>query len=83
MDLLALAAIVLAVALYLDGTTRLQGISRLTYRAPGPAGVRQVDMADRARYEVNAGIALAVIGCVAGAVHAIRVKRRPPLAELS
>jgi hypothetical protein len=40
-------------------------------------------MADYARYEANAGIALALIGCAAGAAHAIRVKRRLPLAELS
>jgi hypothetical protein len=83
LDLVALAGILLAIVLYVDGTARLKGISRFTYRNPGPAGVRQLDRADYARYEANAGIALAVLGCVAGAVHAVRVKRRLPLAGLS
>jgi hypothetical protein len=45
--------------------------------------VRQLDMADHARYEANAGIALAILGCAAGAAHAVRVKRRLPIAGLS
>jgi hypothetical protein len=83
LDLAALAGLLLAIGLYLDGTSRLTGISRLSYTNPGPPGVRQLEMADYARYEANAGIALALIGCAAGAAHAIRVKRRLPLAELS
>jgi hypothetical protein len=83
LDFVALAGILVAIGLYADGTARLREISRLTYGNPGPANVRQVDRADRARYEANAGIALAIIGCVAGAVHAIRVKRRLPLPGLS
>jgi hypothetical protein len=83
LDLVALASILLAVALYVDGTARLEGIQRFSYRNPGPAGVRQLDMADYARYEANAGIALALLGCAAGATHAVRVKRRLPLAGLS
>ena len=75
-DLAALVLIVAGVALYLDGNARLQGISRLTYKHPGPRGVRQLDMADRARYECNAGIGLAILGCVVGAVSAGRVMAR-------
>jgi hypothetical protein len=82
-DLVALAGILLAIALYVDGNARLKGIQRFSYQHPGPPGVRQLDMADFARYEANAGIALAILGCGAGAVHAVRVKRRLPLAGLS
>jgi hypothetical protein len=83
LDLVALAGILLGIVLYVDGTTRLNGISRLTYRNPGPPGVRQLDKADYARYEANAGIAFGILGCIAGAVHAVRVKRRLPHAGLS
>jgi hypothetical protein len=83
LDLVALAGILLGVGLYMDGTARLTGIQRFSYVNPGPPGVRQLDMADRARYEANAGIALAVLGCAAGAAHAVRVKRRVPLPAVS
>ena len=83
LDIVALVCIVAGVALCLDGTARLTGIARLTYRFPGPAGVRQVDVADHARYEAYVGVALALIGCIGGTMHAVRVNRRPPLAELS
>jgi hypothetical protein len=82
-DLVALAALLIAILLYVDGDARLKAIQRFTYQHPGPPGVRQLDMADFARYEANAGIALAILGCGAGALHAFRVKRRPPLAGLS
>jgi hypothetical protein len=75
-DLAALLVILLGIGLYLDGAARLRNISQLTYRHPGPAGVRQLDVADRARYESNAGLALAVVGCLVGAVSAARVVRR-------
>lgn len=75
-DLGALALIVAGIALYVDGTARLQAIGRLSFRQPGPPGVRQLDMADRARHECNAGIGLAVAGCVVGVASAWRVKGR-------
>jgi hypothetical protein len=75
----ALAVLVLSIALYADGVARLQQIQRFSYHNPGPAGVSQLDMADQARYEANTGIVLALVSCAAGALHAIRVKRRLPL----
>lgn len=75
-DLAALAVIVLGIVLYLDGAARLQAIARLTYRHPGPHGIRQLDVADRARWESNGGIALALAGCLVGAASAARVVRR-------
>ena len=83
LNLAALAMLVLSIALYADGIARLRQIQRYTYRNPGPIGVSQLDMADRARYEANAGIALAALSCVAGAAHAVRVKRRLPVAALT
>jgi hypothetical protein len=83
LDLAALVCILAGVAFCLDGTARLTGISRLSYRSPGPAGVKQVDVADHARYEAYLGVALALIGCIGGTVHAVRVNRRLPVAELS
>lgn len=75
-DLAALVLIVLGVGLYLDGTLRLRAITQLSYRQPGPRGVRQLDVADRARYECNAGIALTVVGAAVGAASAWRVLAR-------
>ncbi|MDB4878701.1 MAG: hypothetical protein JWL60_147 [Gemmatimonadetes bacterium] len=77
-DLAALVLLVAGVLLYVDGTSRLRSIMQLSYRQPGPRGVRQLDRADRARYECNAGIALAILGCVVGAVSAARVIVRRP-----
>lgn len=75
-DLAALLLIVVGVALYADGTARLHAIERLTYRHPGPRGIAQLDVADRARYEANAGITLVLLGAVVGAASALRVVRR-------
>ena len=83
LDILALTTLVLAVALYADGNARLRRIQLFTAKNRAPMGVSQLDMADRARYEANAGIALAALGCVAGAAHAVRVKRRLPIPALS
>lgn len=79
-DLAALLVILIGIGLYLDGTSRLSAITRYTYRHPAPRGVRQLDVADNARYESNAGIALAVLGCAAGAASAALVVRRNRLA---
>lgn len=75
-DLAALLLIVAGIALYADGTARLHAIERFTYRHPGPRGVAQLDVADRARYEANAGITLVVLGAVVGVVSAVRHSRR-------
>lgn len=79
----ALAALVLSIALYADGVARLRAIQLFSYRNPGPPGVSQLDMADRARYEANTGIGLALLSCAAGAVHAVRVSRRPLLPAIT
>ncbi|MDB4899177.1 MAG: hypothetical protein JWN53_985 [Gemmatimonadetes bacterium] len=78
LDLAALCVIVAGVLLYLDGTARLRGIESFTYKHPGPAGVSQLKQADHARYEANGGFALAVLGCLLGAVSARRHARRDP-----
>lgn len=75
-DLAALLIIIAGFVLYLDGTSRLGELTRYSYQHPGPRGVKQLDVADRARYEANGGILLAVLGCVVGAVSAARVLRR-------
>lgn len=75
-DVAALVLILLGVGLYMDGTLRLRAITQLSYQQPGPRGVRQLDMADRARHECNAGIALTVIGAAVGAASAWRVLAR-------
>ena len=75
-DLACLAMIVAGIVLYLDASARLRRIAVLTYRHPGPHGIRQLDVADRARFESYAGVGLAVLGCVAGAASALVVVRR-------
>jgi hypothetical protein len=75
-DLTALLIIVLGVALYLDGTQRLQAISRLSYRNPGRRGESALAAADRARYESNAGLAFVAAGCLVGVGSAVRHARR-------
>jgi hypothetical protein len=75
-DLAALLLIVAGVALYVDGTARLRAIALLSYRHPGARGIRQLDVADRARYESNGGIALVVLGAVVGVVSATSHARR-------
>jgi len=75
-DLAALLLIVAGTALYLYGTVRLKEIAQLTWRHPGPLGVKQLDAADRARYACNGGMALVVVGAVVGVWSAVRVKLR-------
>jgi hypothetical protein len=75
-DLAALLLLVAGVALYVDGTARLRAISLLSYRHPGARGIRQLDVADRARYESNGGIALVVLGVTVGVVSAVTHARR-------
>lgn len=75
-DLAALLCILAGAALYLDGAARLRAISQFSYRHPGPRGVRMLEVADRARYESNAGMGLVVLGAAIGAASALRVVRR-------
>ena len=75
-DIAALLLIVAGAALYVDGTARLRDIAQLTFAHPGPRGVKQLDVADRARYESNGGIVLVVLGGLAGVGSAVRVARR-------
>lgn len=75
-DLAALAAIVSGIALYLDAGSRLRAIAAFTYRHPGPRGVSQLTMADHARYESYAGLAVILAGCAIGIASAMRVSRR-------
>jgi hypothetical protein len=78
-DLAALVIILAGIALYLDGTARLRAISGLSYQHPGPRGQSALAAADRARYESNGGISLAIAGCIVGVGSAIRHSRRRPL----
>jgi hypothetical protein len=88
-DLAALLIILAGIALYLDGTSRLHAITLFTREHRAPQGVKQLEVADRARYEANAGIAIAVLGCIVGAGSAARVVARdrrikgPPARPLS
>lgn len=75
-DLAALALVIAGIALYFDGTTRLRQVSTLSYQAPGPRGVSQRAVADRARYECNAGIGLTLAGGAVGVAGALSHARR-------
>jgi hypothetical protein len=77
-DLAALVIILAGIALYLDGTARLRAIGQLSYQHPGPRGQSALAAADRARYESNAGIALAVAGALVGVSSALSHARRRP-----
>ena len=79
-DLAALLLIVAGAASYVHGTSRLRDIARLTFAHPGPRGVKQLDVADNARYEANGGIVLVAFGALTGVASAVRVFRRPPAA---
>ena len=75
-DFVAVVLIVAGVALYILAYGRLQDISQLSYRHPGPPSVSQLATAERARYLANGGVGLIVLGCVVGTVAAVRMARR-------
>jgi hypothetical protein len=77
-DLAALLLILAGAACYVHGTYRLRQIMRYSYQHPGPRGTKQLRVADSARYEANAGIALVVLGAAVGVASAVRVARRRP-----
>jgi hypothetical protein len=70
-DLAALALIIAGIALYLDGTARLRAITLLSYQHPGPPGISQVTLVERARYECNTAIGLTLAGCAVGIAGAV------------
>jgi hypothetical protein len=76
-DLAALLIIVIGLALYLDSSSRFHAILAFSFEHPGPRGQSQLAAADRARYESYGALALAIFGCVTGAVSALRHKLRP------
>ena len=80
-DLAALLLIVCGALLHVDGAARLRAIARLTFAHPGPRGVKQLDVADRARYEANGGMVLVALGGLAGVASAVRTARRPSPAD--
>ena len=71
-DLAALLVLLIGIALYLDSNARFHAIMALSYRHPGPRGISQLAVADRARYEAYAALGLTIAGCVVGAVSAAR-----------
>ena len=75
-DLGALLSIVLGVALCLVANGRLQELSKLSYKHPGPRSESALAAADRARYMAYGGVGLVVAGCVIGVVGAVRISRR-------
>ena len=77
-DLAALVLIVAGIALYLDAGARLRTISRYSYRHPGPLGQSALVAADWARRESYGGLALTMLGCVAGVASAMRYARGTP-----
>jgi hypothetical protein len=78
-DLAALVIILAGIALFLDASARIRVISTYSYRHPGPRGQSALAAVDRARKESNAGIALAVAGCLVGVASAVHHARRPAL----
>lgn len=77
-DLAALVLICAGIALYLDAGARLRTISGYTYQNPGPRGQSAVMAADWARRESYGGLALTMLGCVAGVASALRHARGTP-----
>ena len=77
-DLAALVLICAGIALYLDAGARLRTISGYSYQNPGPRGHSAVMAADWARRESYGGLALTMLGCVAGVASALRHVRGTP-----
>ena len=77
-DLAALVLICAGIALYLDAGARLRNISGYSYQHPGPRGQSAVVAADWARRESYGGLALTMLGCVAGVASAMRYARGTP-----
>ena len=76
LDLACLLCILIGGAMGYVASTRLQEISKLSYRHPGPRTESALTAADHARYLAYGGVALVVLGCVIGAGGAIQGARR-------
>jgi hypothetical protein len=79
-DLGSLACILAGAALWYVASLRLQEISKLSYRHPGPRNASALTAADHARYLAYGGIGLIIAGCAIGVGGAIRLARRTPAA---
>lgn len=76
LDLGALACIIAGAALCLVANGRLEELSKLSYKHPGPPNQSALAAADRARYLAYGGVALIVAGCVVGVTGVVRLSRR-------
>lgn len=75
-DLGSLVCILAGAALCYAASLRLQEISKLSYRHPGPRTESALTAADHARYLAYGGIGLIIAGCAIGVGGAIRLARR-------
>lgn len=78
LDLACLLCILVGGGMGYVASTRLQEISKLSYRHPGPRSQSALTAADHARYLAYGGVALVILGCVIGAGGAIQGARRKP-----
>ena len=75
-DLASLGLILCGAALCVIAFGRLQEISKLTFRNPGPRSQSALAAADRARYLAYGGVVLLLGGFAAGIAGAVRVSVR-------
>ena len=75
-DLGSLLCILAGAALCYAASLRLQEISKLSYRHPGPRTESALKAADHARYLAYGGVGLIIAGCAIGVGGAIRLARR-------
>ncbi|MDQ2667328.1 MAG: hypothetical protein M3Z05_15120 [Gemmatimonadota bacterium] len=76
LDLACLLCILAGGGLGYLASLKLQEISKLSYRHPGPRTESALTAADHARYLAYGGVALVLAGCVIGAGGAIHGARR-------
>jgi hypothetical protein len=76
LDLACLVFILAGGGMGYAASVRLQEISKLSYRHPGPRSESALAAADHARYLAYGGVALVILGCVIGAGGAIQGARR-------
>ena len=76
LDLAALACLLVGAALCLAANARMQEISKLSYKHPGPRSESALAAADRARYLAYGGVGIISVGCVVAVAGAIGHSRR-------
>ncbi len=76
LDLACLLLILAGGVLGYLASVRLQEISKLSYRNPGPRRESALAAADRARYLAYGGVGFVVLGCVIGVGGAVQGARR-------